>query len=172
MVREQGRRREQAISHNKETSTTGHIYHAQGKKDHLRDASPSQGTRIALPLILVRSYSPVSKRSHLTYALLDNGSNVALYHEWLLQMLNLQGPAATMNLTTLDKTHTHTDPSNRWRKEVAPRAGIHARRNRQMVSLEGTATASRPSQRSDAPDRPGLPRRPDPLATVPRQKGS
>ena len=95
-LREQGcRRREHAAgSRNRETSaeeplTTGSIYHAQGKEDRPRDASPSRGTRIALPLIPIPVYSPESKRSHLTYALLDNGSNVTLCHERLLRILDL-----------------------------------------------------------------------------------
>ena len=74
-LREQGhRRREQtAGSRNKEASaeeplTTGSVYHAQGKEDRPRDVPPSRGTKIALPLVLIRVYSPESKCSHLTYA--------------------------------------------------------------------------------------------------------
>ena len=97
-LQEQGRRRREqtAGSRNRETSakeplTTGSVYHAQGREDRLRDVSPSRGTRIALPLIPICVYSPQSKRSHLTYALLDNGSNVTLCNERLLPILDLQG---------------------------------------------------------------------------------
>ena len=114
-LREQGRRRREqtAASHNEETSaeeplTSGSVYHVQGEENRPRIASPSQGTRTALPLILIRVYSPESKCSHLTYALLDNGSNVTLCHERLLRILNLQGQAETMSLTTLDRAHNHT----------------------------------------------------------------
>ena len=114
-LRRQGRRRrEQAAgSRNRETSaeepsTTGSVYHAQGKDDRPRDASPSRGTRIALPLVPIRVYSPESKCNHLTYALLDNGSNVTLCHERLLRILDLQERAETMSLTTLDREHSRT----------------------------------------------------------------
>ena len=114
-LREHGRRRrEQAASgRNKETpagesSTNGSIYHAQGEEDRPRDTPPSQRTKIALPLVPIRVYSPESKRSHLTYALLDNGSNVTLCHEKLLQILGLQGRAETMSLTMLDREHSRT----------------------------------------------------------------
>ena len=56
----------------------------------------------------VRVYSPESKRSHLTYALLDTGSNVTLYHEQLLRALGIQGRPETMSLTTLDKKQNRT----------------------------------------------------------------
>ena len=74
-------------------------------EDHPRNSSPSRGTKIPLPLVPIRVYSPESKRSHLTYALLDNGSNVTLCHERLLQILDLQGQAETMSLTALDREH-------------------------------------------------------------------
>ena len=64
--------------------------------------------KIALPLVPIRVYSPEIKRSHLTYGLLDNGSNVTLCHERLLRILDLQGRAETMSLTTLDKEHSRT----------------------------------------------------------------
>ena len=114
-LREQGRRRrEQAAgSRSKEVpaeepSATGSVYHAQGREDTPRDTSSTQGTKIALPLVSVRIYSPESKRSHITYALLDTGSNVTLCHERLLRTLGIQGRAETMSLTTLDKKHNRT----------------------------------------------------------------
>ena len=70
--------------------------------------SSTQGTKIALPLVPVRIYSPESKRSHSTYALLDTVSNVTLCHERLLRTFGLQGRAETMSLTTLDKKHNRT----------------------------------------------------------------
>ena len=114
-LREQGRRmRERAVSDRnreapaEEPSATGSVYHAQGRKDTPRDTSSTQETKVALPLVPVRIYSPESKRSHSTYALLDTGSNVTLCHERLLQTLGLQGRAETMSLTTLDKKHNRT----------------------------------------------------------------
>ena len=114
-LQEQGRRRrEQAASGRSEKapagepSTTGSVYHAQRKKYHHRDANASRGMKIALPLVPVRVYSPENKRSHLTYALLDNGSSVTMCHERLLQILGLQGQAKTMSLTTLDKEYSRT----------------------------------------------------------------
>ena len=91
-----------------EPSATGSVYHAQGREDTPRDTSSTQGTKIALPLVPVRIYSPESKRSHSTYALLDTGSNVTLCHERLLRTLGLQGWAETISLTTLDKKHNRT----------------------------------------------------------------
>ena len=64
--------------------------------------------KIALPLVPICIYSPESKHSHLTYALLDNGSNLTWCHERLLRILGLQGWAETMSLTTLDKEHSRT----------------------------------------------------------------
>ena len=114
-LREQGRRRrEQAAgSRSKEApaeepSATGSVYHAQGREDTPRDTSSTQGTKIALPLVPVRIYSPESKQSHTTYALLDTGSNVTLCHERLLRTLGIQGRAETMSLTTLDKKRNQT----------------------------------------------------------------
>ena len=114
-LREQGRRRrEQAASSRsreapaEEPSATGNVYHAQGREDTPRDASSTQGTKIALPLVPVRVYSPESKRSHTTYALLDTGLNVTLCHERLLRTLGIQGRAETMSLTTLDKKRNRT----------------------------------------------------------------
>ena len=90
-LREQGRRRrERAVSdHNREApaeepSTTGSVYHAQGREDSPGDTVSTQESKVALPLVPVRVYSPESKRSHSTYALLDTGSNVTLCHEQLL----------------------------------------------------------------------------------------
>ena len=109
-LREQGRRRrERAVSdHNREapaeeTPTTGSVYDAQGKEDSPGDTNSTQDSKVALPLVPVRVYSPESKRNHSTYALLDTGSNVTLCHERLLQTLGIQGRPETMSLTTLDK---------------------------------------------------------------------
>ena len=109
-LREQGRRRrERAVSdHNREapveeTPTTGSVYHVQGKEDSPEDTNSTQDSKVALPLVPVRVYSPESKCSHSTYALLDTGSNVTLCHERLLQALGIQGRPETMSLTTLDK---------------------------------------------------------------------
>ena len=114
-LREQGRRRREQAAGGRskgtpaeEPSTTGSVYHAQGKEDQLRDTPPSRGTKIALPLVPIRVYSPESKCSHATYALLDNGSNVTLCYKRLLRTLGLQGRAETMSLTTLDKKHNRT----------------------------------------------------------------
>ena len=109
-LREQGRRRrERAVSdHNREAPaeeppTTGSVYHAQGKEDSPGDTNSTQESKVALPLVPVCVYSPESKRSNSTYALLDTGSNVTLCHERLLQTLGIQGRPETMSLTTLDK---------------------------------------------------------------------
>ena len=114
-LREQGRkRRERAASGtSRETPTeepaaTGSVYHAQGREDPPGDIVSAQESKVALPLVPVRVYSPESKRSHSTYALLDTGSNVTLYHERLLRTLGLQGRPETMSLTTLDKKHNRT----------------------------------------------------------------
>ena len=114
-LREQGRRRrERAVNDRnrevpaEEPSATGSVYHTQGREDTPRDTSSTQRTKIALPLVPMRIYSPESKRSHSTYALLDTGSNVTLCHERLLRTLGLQGRAETMSLTTLDKKHNRT----------------------------------------------------------------
>ena len=114
-LREQGRRRREQAAGGRskealaeEPSATGSVYHAQGREDTPRDTSSTQGTKIALPLVPVHIYSPESKRSHTTYALLDTGSNVTLCHERLLRTLGLQGRAETMSLTTLDKKHNRT----------------------------------------------------------------
>ena len=109
-LRGQGRRRrERAVSdHNREApveepSTTGSVYHAQGREDYPGDTISTQESKVALPLVPVRVYSPESKRSHSTYALLDTGSNVTLCHERLLRTLGIQGRPETISLTTLDK---------------------------------------------------------------------
>ena len=114
-LREQGsRRREQAaIGRNREApaeepSATGSVYHAQGREDTPRDTSSTQETKVALPLVPVRTYSPESKCSHSTCALLDTGSNVTSCHERLLRTLGLQGRTKTMSLTTLDEKHNWT----------------------------------------------------------------
>ena len=114
-LQEQGRkRRERAVSDRnreapaEEPSATGSVYHAQGREDAPRDTSSTRETKVALPLVPVRIYSPESKRSHSTYALLDTGSNVTLCHKRLLRTLGLQGRAETMSLTTLDKKHNRT----------------------------------------------------------------
>ena len=114
-LREQGRkRRERAVSdHNREApaeepSAAGSVYHAQGRKDPPRGTVSMQESKVALLLVPVRVYSPESKRSHSTYALLDTGSNVTLCHERLLRTLGLQGRTETMSLTTLDKKHNRT----------------------------------------------------------------
>ena len=114
-LREQGRRRREQAAGDRgkgapaeEPSATGSVYHAQGREDQLRDAPSTLGTKIALPLVPVRVYSPESKRSYATYALLDNESNVTLCHERVLRTLGLQGQAETMSLTTLDKKHNRT----------------------------------------------------------------
>ena len=114
-LREQGRRRRERVTSDcnkeapvEEPSATGSVYHAQGREDTPRDTSSAQETKIALPLVPIRVYSPESKRSHSTYALLDTGSNVTLCHERLLRTLGLQGRAETMSLTTLDKKHNRT----------------------------------------------------------------
>ena len=140
-LREQGRRRrEQAAgSRNREASaeepsTIGSIFHAQGKENCSRDASPSRGARIPLSLVPIRVYSPESKRSHLTYTLLDNGSNVTLCHERLLWVLDLQGRTETMSLTTLDKEHSHT-PTRVISLEVADPDGEGRLRLGQVGSL-------------------------------------
>ena len=114
-LREQGRkRRERAASDTsrerptEEPAATGSVYHAQGRENSSGDIVSAQESKVALPLVPVRVYSPESKRSHLTYALLDTGSNVTLCHERLLQTLGLQGRPETMSLTTLDKKHNRT----------------------------------------------------------------
>ena len=120
-LREQGRRRRERVTSDQritsdrnreapaeEPSATGSVYHAQGRENTPRDMTADQETKIALPLVPVRVYSPESKRSHSTYALLDTGSNVTLCHERLLRKLGLQGRAETMSLTTLDKKHNRT----------------------------------------------------------------
>ena len=123
-LREQGRkRRERAVSeHNREApaeepSATGSVYHAQGRKDPPRDTVFTQESKVALPLVPVRVYSPECKCSHSTYALLDTGSNVTLCHERLLRTLGLQGCPETMSLTTLDKKHNWT-PTRRISLDV------------------------------------------------------
>ena len=90
-LREQGRRRREraASDYSKEApaeepSATGSVYHAQGREDPPGDAISTQKSKVALPLVPVLVYSPESKRSHSTYALLDTGSNVTLCHERLL----------------------------------------------------------------------------------------
>ena len=114
-LREQGRkRRERAASGTsretpaEEPSTTRSVYHAQGREDPPGDTISAQESKVALTLVPVRVYSPESKRSHSTYALLDTGSNVTLCHERLLRTLGLQGRPETMSLTTLDKKHNRT----------------------------------------------------------------
>ena len=114
-LREQGRRRrERAVSdHNREApaeepSATGRVYHAQGREDQTGDTISTQESKVPLPLVPVRVYSPESKRSHSTYALLDKGSNVTLSHERLLRTLGIQGRPETMSLTTLDKKRNRT----------------------------------------------------------------
>ena len=114
-LREQGRRRrERAVSdYNREApaeepSATGSVYHAQGREDAPGDTISTQESKVALPLVPVRVYSPESKRSHSTYALLDTGSNVTLCHERLLRTLGIQGRPETMSLTTLDKKRNRT----------------------------------------------------------------
>ena len=96
-LREQGRkRRERAASDTsgerpaEEPAATGSVYHTQGREDSAGDAVSAQESKVALPLVPVRVYSPESKRSHLTYALLDTGSNVTLCHEQLLRALGIQ----------------------------------------------------------------------------------
>ena len=114
-LREQGRkRRERAASNTsrerpaEEPAATRSVYHTQGREDSAGDAVSAQESKVALPLVPVRVYSPESKRSQLTYALLDTGSNVTLCHEQLLRALGIQGRPETMSLTTLDKKQNRT----------------------------------------------------------------
>ena len=175
-----------------EPSATGSVYHTQVREDTPRDTSSTQETKVhvALPLVPVRIYSPESKRSHSTYALLDTGSNVTSCHERLLRTLGLQGRAETMSLTTLDKKHNRTptrvisldvtDPDGEGRLHLGQ---VYARdrlpidqqsyneRSGQMVAFERTAASSRTCRRSDAPDRTGLSGRLSPACHRPRRKG-